>query len=274
MRQLRSIINWGNAQRRSSQSRDGHAKSTRQRLYLRYGSLSKQRPTDTTLLELKQRGVQEVVTEPPTESLEEQVERLPNYQRWILSNVEQYVSEEEVRQLSWEKRKLTIATDGGLKDSRGTFGWTLSTSDNKTLHEGSGPVDGPIDVANSTRCEIAGLVAPYLIYSSPSGVPDSNGNSDGYAILNRLSPTLTNTLMPSQEVGFNHQTWICCLKFGQQNRAWALESSRSTMSRQPREGKSTETSTASTNGLGVYTSDGKSAEATAVRMAIRAGSND
>ena len=48
-------------------------------------------------------------------------------------------------------------------DNCGTFGWTISTSKNLTLYEGSGPVEGPREVANSTRCELAGLVAPLLL---------------------------------------------------------------------------------------------------------------
>lgn len=72
-------------------------------------------------------------------------------------------SEEDVWNASREKKKLTIATDGGLKDTRATFGWTLSTAENITLNEGLGQVNGPRDLANSSRCEIVGLVAPLLL---------------------------------------------------------------------------------------------------------------
>ncbi len=96
-------------------------------------------------------------------SLNSQLEGLPKYQCRLLRNVSLCASVEEVWKASREKKKLTIVTDRGLKDNRGTFGWTLSTADNLKLYEGSGPVDGPRDFANSTRCEIAGLVAPVLL---------------------------------------------------------------------------------------------------------------
>ena len=54
----------------------------------------------------------------------------------------------------------------------GTFGWKIVTGQRSaaaeitTLFEGSGPVDGPRDIANSTRSELGGLVAPLLLCSS------------------------------------------------------------------------------------------------------------
>jgi hypothetical protein len=107
--------------------------------YLRYGSLWKQQPTES-LRDIKIRGdhlADESVQEGT--SLNSQLEGLPKYQCRLLRNVRLCASEEEVWKASREKKKLTIATDGGLKDNRGTFGWTLSTADNLTLYEGSGP---------------------------------------------------------------------------------------------------------------------------------------
>ncbi|KAI2512005.1 hypothetical protein MHU86_2293 [Fragilaria crotonensis] len=91
------------------------------------------------------------------------INHLPHGQRRLLTHISQRVDDSAVWNASRSKGKLTIASDGGLKDIRGTFGWTISTSDNTVLFEGAGPVDGPRDVANSTRCEIAGFAAPMLL---------------------------------------------------------------------------------------------------------------
>jgi hypothetical protein len=64
------------------------------------------------------------------------------------------------------KKRETIASDGGLKGRQGTFGWNLSTDKKKqSLFERAGPVDGPYDTANSTRCEVGGYVASLLLLS-------------------------------------------------------------------------------------------------------------
>ncbi|KAI2509566.1 hypothetical protein MHU86_4827 [Fragilaria crotonensis] len=133
--------------------------------YLRYGDLWKRRPIDN-LQEIKPNiRLQEETADLSTNSTGIQMKTLPPYQRRLLSSVRLCVSEAQVWEASRSKKNLTIASDGGLKDVRGTFGWTLSTSENIILYEGSGPVDGPRDVANSTRCEIAGLAAPLLLLS-------------------------------------------------------------------------------------------------------------
>ncbi len=64
------------------------------------------------------------------------------------------------------RRRITIASDGGLKHRLGTHGWKIVDCDGNTLFTGSGPVDGPIDIANSTRSELGGLTAPMLLCAS------------------------------------------------------------------------------------------------------------
>lgn len=130
--------------------------------YLRYGQFWKRRPTET-LRDLKSRTRANEGSEASSLSISDQMVDLPKHQRRLLSHVALCATEEEVWKASRSRRRLTIATDGGLKVDTGTFGWTLSTHDNRTLYEGAGPVDGPRDVTNSTRCEIAGLAAPLLI---------------------------------------------------------------------------------------------------------------
>ncbi|KAI2497785.1 hypothetical protein MHU86_16727 [Fragilaria crotonensis] len=133
--------------------------------FLRYGLLWKRVPSDS-LREVKARLKSPTV---PLEgsrdlALADMITHLPQGQRRLLTHISQLVDDSAVWNASRSKGKLTIASDGGLKDIRGTFGWTISTSDNTVLFEGAGPVDGPRDVAkNSTRCEIAGFAAPMLL---------------------------------------------------------------------------------------------------------------
>ncbi|KAI2507938.1 hypothetical protein MHU86_6471 [Fragilaria crotonensis] len=76
---------------------------------------------------------------------------------------------QSTRDKLWEecqkKQKVTIATEGGLKGHQGTFGWVISTKANKVLMEGAGPVDGPLDTSNSTRCELGGYAASLIFLS-------------------------------------------------------------------------------------------------------------
>jgi hypothetical protein len=90
---------------------------------------------------------------------------LPRTQKRMLMHVHQVASDDQVRNACRCKRPITIASDGGLKGTRGTFGWSIRTSHHTVLLEGAGPVDGPSDVVNSTRCELAGYAASLLILS-------------------------------------------------------------------------------------------------------------
>jgi hypothetical protein len=65
------------------------------------------------------------------------------------------------------KRWIDIASDGGLTDSTGTFGWKISNTKRAlALFRGSGPVDGPTEVNSPTRSELGGYAAPLLLITS------------------------------------------------------------------------------------------------------------
>jgi hypothetical protein len=61
------------------------------------------------------------------------------------------------------RKRLTIASDGSLREEAGTFGWKLTTSNHNVLFQGYGPVDGPIEIGSSTRSERGGFTAPLLL---------------------------------------------------------------------------------------------------------------
>ena len=90
----------------------------------------------------------------------------------MLTTMSQAASDILIWRAFRSRRCITIASDGGLCKRLGTFGWKIVTIDKLTdtffvtLYEGSGPVDGPQDIANSTRSKFGGLVAPLLLCTS------------------------------------------------------------------------------------------------------------
>jgi ribonuclease HI len=89
----------------------------------------------------------------------------------MLSDYRQIATNLQVWRAFRSRRRLTIASDGGLKDRLSTFGWKIVSKGNSEatdipLFEGSGPVDGPYDISSSTRSELGGLVAPLLLCAS------------------------------------------------------------------------------------------------------------
>jgi ribonuclease HI len=59
-----------------------------------------------------------------------------------------------------------IASDGGLKTHKGTYGWKIVTHDDTVLFTGAGPVDGHYASKSSTRSEFYGIAAPVLMLVS------------------------------------------------------------------------------------------------------------
>jgi hypothetical protein len=61
-------------------------------------------------------------------------------------------------------KPLKIGTDGSLNLQKETasFGWLLIGNQNVLIH-GAGPVDGVPSVLSSTRAELFGIAAPYLL---------------------------------------------------------------------------------------------------------------
>jgi hypothetical protein len=61
-------------------------------------------------------------------------------------------------------RTVDIASNGGLANGIGTFGWKIVTTNNDTvLFQGSCPIDGPAEVDSSTCSELGGYAAPLLL---------------------------------------------------------------------------------------------------------------
>jgi hypothetical protein len=92
--------------------------------------------------------------------------QLPRWHKRLLSNYQQEASDAQVWKAFRSRRRITIASDGGLRHKLGTFGWKIVDKHGITLFSGSGPVDGPLDIANSTRAELGGLTAPLLLCAS------------------------------------------------------------------------------------------------------------
>ena len=103
--------------------------------------------------------------DPPTsyDTLSAYIAALPRTHRRLLSCYTQLCSEIQLWRAFRSKRKLEVVTDGGLHATDGTFGWKIVAKEGLVLFQGSGPVDGPFDLANSTRCEIGGFAAPLLL---------------------------------------------------------------------------------------------------------------
>lgn len=107
-------------------------------------------------------------TPPPAvhSTLQSFLKSLPKWHRRLLFHLEQPATDQEVYQSFHARRRLTIATDGSLQESAGTFGWKLTDKKNTTLFQGSGPVDGPHEIGSSTRSELGGFTAPLLLITS------------------------------------------------------------------------------------------------------------
>ncbi|KAI2506762.1 hypothetical protein MHU86_7657 [Fragilaria crotonensis] len=131
--------------------------------FLRYGRLWK-RPPRATLKELNS-DCKRDESEYSTEGIATLIKRLPHGKRRLLSHIQQTVTDDTLWKALREKQSITVASDGGLKGNKGTFGWQVRSSSDEVLAEGAGPVDGPFDVANSTRCELGGYASALLFLS-------------------------------------------------------------------------------------------------------------
>jgi hypothetical protein len=95
-------------------------------------------------------------------TLKEYITTLPRTQRRLLADVEQSATDLQIWRAFRSKAKLYVASDGGLHDDRGTFGWILSTGKH-VLFRGAGPIDGPFDSSSSTRSELGGCASSLLL---------------------------------------------------------------------------------------------------------------
>ena len=133
--------------------------------FLRYDRKWKT-PPKATMKELKQRTTSKTFSPPTTsKGIFSDIKNLPRYKKRLLSYVKFSTDIDHIWDECQRKQTLTITSDGGLKGRRGTFGWSVTTSNKVTLCEGAGPVDGPFDTANSTRCELGGYAAALLMLS-------------------------------------------------------------------------------------------------------------
>ena len=101
-------------------------------------------------------------------SLKQFIQTLPQWHKRLILHHRQPATDLQVWRAFRSRQRITIASDGGLKDRTGTFGWKivakgLNPPADITLFEGSGPIDGPYDISSSTRSELGGLVAPLLL---------------------------------------------------------------------------------------------------------------
>lgn len=86
---------------------------------------------------------------------------LPPFSRRMLDGMDQTASNLQVWKSFRTRKRLYIATDGGLSNNQGTHGWVISNG-SKVLFCCAGPVDGPFDTASSTRCELSGYASALL----------------------------------------------------------------------------------------------------------------
>jgi hypothetical protein len=96
-------------------------------------------------------------------TLQSHIASLPLWHRRLLFEYKQLSSDIDVWRAFRSRKRLTIASDGSLREDAGTFGWKLTTQNYTTLFHGYGPVDGPMEIGSSTRSELGGFTAPLLL---------------------------------------------------------------------------------------------------------------
>ena len=83
---------------------------------------------------------------------------LPQYHRRLMDDLQQKATDAQIWKAFQSRRRLHVASDGGLLLAKGTHGWVISTG-SKVLFTCAGPVDGPFDTSSSTRSELAGCAS-------------------------------------------------------------------------------------------------------------------
>ena len=90
---------------------------------------------------------------------------LSRTERRLLDGLDQVANDDQIWKAFRARHRLFLASDGGLSNTSATHGWILSTK-RQVLFKCSGPVDGPFDTNNSTRCELGGCASALLLLSS------------------------------------------------------------------------------------------------------------
>ena len=93
---------------------------------------------------------------------------LPDFYRRLLYHHEQQATNLAVWRAFRSRSRLEIVTDGSLAQSIGTFGWRLIRPPALVLFQGSGPIDGPVELGSSLRSELGGFAAPLLLVAAVS----------------------------------------------------------------------------------------------------------
>lgn len=93
---------------------------------------------------------------------------MPRWHRRLTQHYEQVANDVQIwKAFRRRDRFVEIATDGGLSNDVGTFGWKIVTvlpnQTDVTLFKGSGFIDGPTEVGSSTRSELGGFTAPLMV---------------------------------------------------------------------------------------------------------------
>ena len=96
-------------------------------------------------------------------SLSDYLDSLPIWYQRLLFDYQQEATDVEIWKAFRSHLRLTIATDGSLMPTAGTFGWKLVTPKQGVLFTGSGPIDGPLEIGSSTRSELGGFTGPLLL---------------------------------------------------------------------------------------------------------------
>ena len=75
----------------------------------------------------------------PPPSLKSLIKQLPKSQRRLLVSLQQVATDDALWNAFQSRQRINIASDGGLTNKDGTFGWVLATK-TETLLQCSGPV--------------------------------------------------------------------------------------------------------------------------------------
>jgi hypothetical protein len=111
---------------------------------------------------------------------------MPRWHRRLLNNYDQMANDVQIWKAFRQRGQIIeIASDGGLSNAVGTFGWKivtlLSQQSQITLFQGSGFIDGPAEVGSSTRSELGGFTAPLILATALARFWefDTSANLDG-----------------------------------------------------------------------------------------------
>lgn len=117
--------------------------------YLRYGNKWRQSPIDS-------KPASQPIPPISHNNLSTYLSSLDKWFQRLLSQYTQIATDTQIWNAFRSKRWIDIASDGGLNEQTGTFGWKIfDTKRDMELFTGAGPIDGPIKMNSATRSELA-----------------------------------------------------------------------------------------------------------------------